>query len=942
MQPKFFTSLLILLFSVTACFAQTGTLTGKITDASTGQVLTGATVTVVKSNRKTISDLDGVYKLSALPAGIYTIQVTYVGYELKEISGIEIRQGDINNFNINLSPSSKNSLEAVVVKTEAKKETLNTVLNLRRNAAVVSDVISAEQIKRSPDKNLSDVLKRVSGTSIQDNKFVVVRGMNDRYNEALLNGALLPSTEPDRKTFSFDIFPSDIVDNITVIKSALPEYPASFAGGLVQVNLKEIPDKNFISLKGGLGYNSITTGNIFYSDNGQQTITGLDGGGRDIPSAFPSSEEYNGMTGYKKQESAKLYKNDWGLIADASAPLNNSFNISASFNIKGRSAYPRFGGIASVGHNEGYRFSNNKVNSYLWDPKTPDSVAVSAPDYLYNDSVYTHSILNSLLGNFSLKLNPNNKFFFNNLYAVNTSQQTNVRNGLSTIVTGNLLPYYAYAMYFQSNQIYNTQLGGEHFIPKPKIRIRWLGYFTDFNRNEPDYRQMVYFTPYEGAPLQPYLGRPTLVSTTTGGVRFYWTTKDRDLGTNIDLSKQFKLFGNMQTVKMGFAHHYDTRKRDGRFQTITPTDAPRFDQSLLQLPANEIFDSSNMNRITGFVLNDINAPQWFRYNGNIKNTAGYLMFDNKLTSKIRLAWGVRLEDYKTVVNSYDGNALPAAVDTSFTNLLPSANFVYAVLPKANIRASYSQTVARPQYRELASGLFYDFFQNATFFGTTLGQTKIDNYEIRWEQYFNNAQYYSASVYYKNFKDPIEQKIFLSGSDSRILTWQNAPRAENYGAEIEFRKNFDFIMPALSNLFLYANASYIRSTAFVKDNGADTVNRPLQGQSPYLLNISLQYSEPETGINVSLLYNQAGDRIAFVGGNQDAYIWERPHALFDFKIGKTFLKSGLVEFTLSDILHRNDILFWDLNENKTYNKNYDAVIQSKSFGLNASVSLSYKF
>ena len=180
MQPKFFTSLLILLFSVTACFAQTGTLTGKITDASTGQVLTGATVTVVKSNRKTISDLDGVYKLSALPAGIYTIQVTYVGYELKEISGIEIRQGDINNFNINLSPSSKNSLEAVVVKTEAKKETLNTVLNLRRNAAVVSDVISAEQIKRSPDKNLSDVLKRVSGTSIQDNKFVVVRGMNDR------------------------------------------------------------------------------------------------------------------------------------------------------------------------------------------------------------------------------------------------------------------------------------------------------------------------------------------------------------------------------------------------------------------------------------------------------------------------------------------------------------------------------------------------------------------------------------------------------------------------------------------------------------------------------------------------------------------------------------------------------------------------------------------
>ena len=389
-------------------------------------------------------------------------------------------------------------------------------------------------------------------------------------------------------------------------------------------------------------------------------------------------------------------------------------------------------------------------------------------------------------------------------------------------------------------------------------------------------------------------------------------------------------------------HHFDKRDRDGRFQTITPTDAPRFDFNLLQLPSSEIFDSSHINRVTGFVLNDINAPQWFRYNGTIKNTATYLMFDNKFTTKLRLAWGVRMEDYHTIVNSFDGSALPATVDTFFLNFLPSANFVYSILPKGNIRASYSQTVARPQYRELSSGLFYDFFQNATFFGTNLSQTKIDNYEIRWEQYFNNAQYYSASIYYKNFKDPIEQKIFLSGSDSRILTWQNAPKAENYGVEVEFRKNFDFITPAFSNLFLYANASYIKSTAFVKGNGADTVNRPLQGQSPYLVNLSLQYSEIKTGISASVLFNQVGERIEFVGGQQDPYIWEKPHGLLDFKIGKTFLKSGLVEFSLSDVLHKEDVLFWDLNDNKKYDKNYDALIQSKSFGLNASLSLSYKF
>lgn len=942
MQLRFFYFLFVFIFLVFSAKSQTATLTGKVTDASNGQILTGATITVLKSNRKTVSDLDGNYKLSALPSGTYTIQFTYVGYELKEVSGIEVKANEVNTFNITLSQSSKNNLEAVVVKSEAKKETLNSILNVRRNAPVVSDIISAEQIKRSPDKNISDVLKRVSGTSIQDNKFVVVRGMNDRYNEALLNGALLPSTEPDRKSFAFDIFPADVVDNITVIKSALPEYPASFAGGLVQVNLKDIPDKNFLSVKGSLGYNTITTNDIFYSDNGGQNFLGLDNGSRNLLQYFPSSYEYNQMTGYQKQNNSKLLANDWGLVKNPSAPYNNSYNITAGLSVKSSNAYPRLGGIFSVSHNENYRFSNNKVNSYLWDPNTPDSVATAAPDYLYNDSSYTHNILNSLLANVSFKLNPTNKFFFNNLYSVNATEQAVVRNGLSTIVTGNLAPYYAHALYFQSNQIYNAQLGGEHFIKGPKIKIKWLGYATSFNRDEPDYRQMVYYTPYEGAPLQAYLGRPTLVSTTTGGVRFFWRTKDRDLGTNIDLNKQFKFLGNPQTVKAGFAYHYDTRERTGRFQTTTPTDAPRFDRNLLLLGPNDIFDSSHINRITGFVMNDINAPQWFAYDGNIRNTAAYFMFDNKFTSKLRLAWGVRYEQYHNIVNSYGAGAIPDTVDRTFKNFLPSANFVYSVLPKANIRASYSQTVARPLYRELASGLFYDFFQNATFYGTNLNQTKIDNYEIRWEQYLNNAQYYSASIYYKKFKDPIEQKIALSASDSRTLTWQNAPSAENYGAEVEFRKNFDFISPAFANLFFYANAAYIKSTAFVKGNGSDTVNRTLQGQSPYLLNFSFQYSEPNLGLNFSALFNQIGERIQFVGGLQDAYIWEQPHALLDFKVGKTFLKNGMIEFTLADVLHKNDNLFWDLNDNKKYDKNYDAVIQSKSFGMNASLSISYKF
>jgi outer membrane receptor protein involved in Fe transport len=924
--------------------AQTGTLTGKVTDASTGQKLTGATVIINTTNRKTTSDLDGMFRFNNISAGTYTLQVTYVGYEIKEISGVEIKASAVTNFDINLSLSLKNNLEAVVVRTEARKESLSATLNVRRNSPVVSDIISAEQIKKSPDRNVGDVLKRVSGTSIQDNKFVVVRGMNDRYNEALLNGALLPSTEPDRKTFSFDMFPSDIVDNITVIKSALPEYPGSFAGGLIQVNMKEIPEKSFLILKGSLGFNSITTGEIFYNDGAGRNILGQDDGSRTIYSGYPSSEVYNGLPIGEKQRYARSLGNNWG-VESQNAPVNNSYSLSGGFNYKsGNGGYPRFGGIFSISHIENFRFAANKVNSYIWDPTTPDSNATKAPASLYNDSVYSRTILNSGLANFSLKLSPNHKIFFNNLYTVNATSQTSLRTGLNAAVYDNLAPYKGYAHYFQSNRFYNTQLGGEHFIPKPKLRIRWLGYYTDYKRNEPNYRQMVYAARDENSPFEAYLATSTATSTLAGGVRFDWLTTDTDRGVNVDISKQFTMFDKLQTIKAGFAHHFDKRLRDGRYLAITRTNNENFNNSLLYLDIDNIFAPENFDGKTGFILNDINQPQWFYYDGSIRSTAGYIMLDNKLTEKIRLAWGARLEDYRNIVNSFNGNSIPTTVDSSFFNILPSGNLVYSVLPKANLRFSFSQTVVRPQYREMSAGLFYDFFQNTTFFGSPLTQTSIDNYEIRWEHFLPNSQYYSVSVYYKKFRDAIEQALTLSGTLTRSATWYNVPEASNYGVEAEFRKNFDFLGEAFKNLYFYTNASLIRSRVDTRNIGLglDSVARPLQGQSPFIVNMSLQYSSQSSGLNISLLYNQVGDRIVFVGGIQDATIWERPHALLDFKVSKTFMKNGLVELTLGDILNADDTWFWDLNDNKTFNKQSDPTIQSQSFGLNASLSLSYRF
>ncbi|MEP6684387.1 MAG: TonB-dependent receptor [Parafilimonas sp.] len=766
MQSKFYLFIVLILLT-TRTFSQSGIITGKITDASNNQVLTGATISIKNSTIKTSSDVDGTYRLSHIAAGQYTLQITYIGYSPKEVSDVTVTNNSVVMQNITLSLQSNTTIQTVVVTTtSARRESLNSILTTRRNAAVVSDAISADMIKRSPDKSIGDVLKRVSGTSVQDNKFVVIRGMNDRYNEAMLNGAILPSTEPDRKTFAFDIFPADIVDNITITKSASPEYPASFAGGLIQVNLKDVPEKNFFSIKAGLGYNTITTGDAFYHDQkGNTDFLGLDDGTRTIPRDFPAQQKYNGLKPGQQVKDAKLFPNDWSLEKNPSAPLNTSIQISGGFNATDKNGYPKIGAILGLSYYSTYKFSKNFIRDFGYAKQiSADSVDTGGPAYYtFNDSSYTHTILESALANFSCKLDANNKIFFNNLFAVNSSNLTDVRHGIAPQLVGGdfASAYYAYVHYFQSNVIYNTQFGGEHYIPKFKLKIKWQLYYTTFDRNEPDYRQMIYYKPSEDDPYYAYISSPTLFTTVTGGLRLYFETKDNGGGSNVDFNKSFKLFHQNQALKFGFFYYQDDRTRNGRFLR---NDMPDYNQKLVTLPPNQIFADSNFDARKGFVTTDFAKPDWIYYSGSIQQTAEYIMFDNKFTDKLRLAWGVRYENYHNKLKSYKTNRQhPTRINNTYNDLLPSANFIYSVLPKANIRLSYSNTVARPLYRELASTLFYDFFQNATYYGGNLAETKIDNYEIRWEQYFPNAQHYSVSGFYKKFHNAIEPKIAVQGA-----------------------------------------------------------------------------------------------------------------------------------------------------------------------------------
>lgn len=926
-------------------FSQTAVITGKITDETNNLPLTGATVSVT-GKKSVITQSDGSYTIPGLTPGKYELLVSYVGYDTKKISDAEVLKDQTTTVNITLLPAKNTNLKDVVVtSTSAKKENLNTLLVTRRNASVVSDGISADMIRKSPDKNTGDVLKRISGTSVQDGKYVVVRGMNDRYNEAILNGIILPSSESDRKTFAFDIFPSEVVDNITIYKSAQPDLPGSFAGGLVQVNTKEIPDRSFLSIKTSIGFNSITVNKDFYTYPGSNTDwAGYDNKVRILPKivANTSTARFNSLGDIdpkKKEMLDRSFGNDWRVYPRSGTPLNNSFQLSGGFNapLNPGNTYPKLGGIFGITYNSTLTYGEQQ-RTYTLSPE----ISTEYPDFKFKDSIYSQNILTSGLANFSLRLNANNKIYFNNILSINSTDELITRVGYNNAVGQNDI--HAYSYHYTSNRILNTQLGGEHFLPKSKIKINWFGYYTSLKRSEPDNRFVLYSRNDSAARYFANLAYGGALSTVSSGLHYFSNIKDNSAGGNIDFLVPFNLISNKQSFKIGGSYYHNDRNTKLRYFNTNYSDQV-VGGPILNEPIGQIFSPTNFDPRKGLYLAEP-AFTFLGYSGSVQTTTAYAMFDNRFTKQVRLVWGVRLEKYHNIVNGLDPEYKAQKVtDIKKDDWLPSANLIYSVLPKANLRFSYGRTVTRPVYRELSPNIYYDFVINATYTGNpNLKVTNIDNYELRWEHFFANSQYYSASVFYKKLKNAIEPIVILTGADSYTIGFSNINQTINQGIELELRKDFSFISKPLENLAFYANASFIKSavdTIGIYDSKKSS--RTLFGQSPYIVNTSVTYTEPKSNIGVSVLFNKTGPRIWLLDQSYYRIIFEEPRPILDFKISKGLYKNkGSLEFTWADILHKNSVFFNDLNRNGKYDKGTDFVTIGRKYGYNMSLTAAYRF
>lgn len=898
-------------------------LTGKVVNEKNEPV---ASASVKATNGGgTATDVDGNFSLALMQGTKYSITISAVGYAAKSIDDVEVGAGQANELNVVLQTRSQQLSNVTVTSSGTRKESVNALIAYQKNTNTVASVVSAEAIRRSPDRNTGEVLKRVPGTSIQEGKYIVVRGLSDRYNQAMLNGILLSSTEPDRKTFSFDLFPAPMIENIIMNKAFVPELPGEWAGGLVQVQTKEIPTSNFLNVQIGTGFNSNTIGKDFYqSPGGKLDWLGIEDGTRALPNGMPTKLKFSDLSQEQKNEFGKQFRNVWS-ATPGSAPLNSSFQLNGGFT--GTLLKKKVGGVFSLVYNQNNRrleFDNSIIAN-----------TAGKVDLFYNNNRYSRDVLAGALANFTVQLNNNNRISFKNILNVNTSDfavdRYDGRDYILGPISGDKVR--AQEIGFRQNTFFNTQLTGEHNIAKYQTRVKWYGGFNILDQYIPDQRRLFY-TRSEDDTTGAYYALLGSGSSQKSGSIFYSNLSDYIYNVGGDVTESFTWLGQKQSIKAGYLFQVKDRLFDSR-----PFFLNTLSNSIKQLPSNQIFATQNFGTTENNVQFGELTGAPFRYMANSILNATYLQLDNQFTNKLRVIWGVRMEDFDQLIGSVKKSD-PRHVWTQVRDYLPGVNVAYKLNNKTNIRLSGSQTIVRPEFRELSPFAFYDFELNAQVVGNNEARrTKITNLDLRYELYPKSGEVATVGVFFKHFKDPIEYYFNQTGPATNTFNIQNSNTATAYGAELEFRKKLDFVSPQFKNFSLTGNVSYIHSR--VKDTVA--VNRPMQGQSPYLVNLGLQYDEEKSGFTATLLFNQIGRRILFVGNEAIPNIWEHPRPLLDLQLAQKFMnKKAEVRLGITDILNRRAYFYHDLNNSGTYEKGKDALAISRNYGTTYSVTFGYSF
>jgi hypothetical protein len=873
-----------LLLAAAVTTARAGVISGSVKDEKTGEVVVGAGISVVGTKLGGVTDLDGKYAIQNVPAGVHSIRVLYSGYSQKVVAGVTVTESETTTMNITLEPLSTGQgdamrIEDIYVTAERVRETSASLLTERQRASVIGDAISAEQIRLSPDGNANDALKRVTGLSIVDDKFVFVRGVTDRYNSTTLNGVAVTGTDTDsdKKSFNFDLMPASLISSTVVVKTATPDQPGDFSGGLVQVNTLGFPSEFMASATAETGYdNASSRADVVVAPGGGSDWQARDDGSRALPS---------GLSGTAL---AQALPNTWGALDDQSR-MNNSYNLSLG------NHYDTGKGTLGIIASGTYK-TNFKVDDFHQEPYGTGVDGSQSRLFMFNGTRYRQSYLMGGLLNFAYHPWGNHSFSFENNYSRAAADKVSQAFG----VAGSGDSTRTQTIEWDQRDLYLGQIAGDHEFPGfNELQLKWRASYSTSNAEEPDRK----FAAYARVPQGLYILKENLRS---------WSTLTEDSRTaKVDIAYP------IGDGKVSAGYLYLNRERsfgiDAYSTTLQPGISRADKQRIIVQPIDEIFAPENYGpNLLNF---EAYSPLTGDYNGTQDLNAYYGMIDTPFGIAgrgFRFAGGVRVEDSNQAVVSPVSDSDPtlqtATIDK--TDALPSANLTYEVTHTSNLRLGYFKSVNRPEFREMANVAYIDFDANQGVIGNPdLERAVIDNYDVRMEWFPGVGEVLAASFFYKDLTDAIEEEL-LPSPDRYVRTWFNSPRAKNYGYEIEMRKNLGFLWGSLENLIVQGNFTHVTSEVEYTESHNDPVTneavtetktRTMQGQAPYTLNAGLIYSVPDIHLSMSVLYNRFGQRLDAVGDTRAYDIYEEPRNLLDFALTEQFTEWARLKFTIKDIL-----------------------------------------
>ena len=906
-------------------------IVGRVTDGKSKEALIGATVQVDGTNIVAATDLDGNFKLSGLNSDArYTLTVTYVAYKNKKIDGVRASDQP-QMISVALTPDEQ-TLGEVTVTGVARRNTEAAMVQVAKNSPVIVNNVSAQEIGKTQDTNAGEVIRRVPGVSLIDDKFVMVRGLSQRYNNVWINGGVAPSSEADSRAFSFDLIPSAQIDNMQIVKTPSPEYPADYTGGFVLVNTKDIPTGNIFQVSVGGNWNTATVFKDFSHAKGSGTdFLGFDSGLRNLDGGFRTSLRPIGNGGTDLLNNG--LNNDW-LIKNMK-PWGD-LKLSANLGRRWKLGENQMGMIAAVNYTNEYRtFADMQNNQFgVYDERNDRSIYLSnSLDNQFNHNARLGAMLNLTL----LTASGNNKFQFKNIFNQLGNDRYTCREGRDEQSNQTRSAEY----YYRSRTTYNGQFTGKHTLKADELD--WSLSYSYANRNVPDRRRYLTNDALETGVIQ---------LTTGNDISREWTRLDEHIFSAAVNDRHDFAFGSWKPIlKLGAYGEYRTREYKTREfiynwepeNNTLPSDFRKSDIPTL------LSDATNFGVDKLYLLEEPNRRD--DYKGHNTLGAGYLAASLPF-GKLSVYAGLRYEYDKMelITNTRDDRESPLSHYYKYNDLFPSVNATYKFTDKHQLRLSYGKTVNRPEFREVSPSVFYDFDLAADVKGNTeLTSCYVQNVDLRYEFYPSRGEMISVALFYKYFDAPIEWTYTLSGGNRMIYSYMNADHANNYGVEVDIKKDLSFIgLPGLSWSF---NGALIKSR--VNFSGAvNQENRPMQGQSPYLVNTGLFYKSEKWQLDAALLYNRIGKRIIGVGrsegttsGNETLRVpdsYEMPRDVLDLSLSKKFGSHWELKFNIRDLLSQRVYYkeFVNATMNDGSNKKITQVTRSFKPGRNIGLSITY--